>query len=277
MKHGLAALGFLLVTGPVFGKAVQCNSIQTRCVADGLSFTIGDRVGFFNTDNELVARGEIVAMRGDRRAVDIEKRFGQITGEDRMALLHDGPRTFSANKAPGSYDTFKEPSKIIVGASLGVAALNIGSGISGQDMSVFAQFHQMHGFKVIGRGSYLSGVGAAHRNLEDGYEDVTVNLRGFSLWGGGAYVLRESRPLAFKTEATLGLMNASVTADGDSALIDDGEVDANIRSGNHFGGQVLVGAIVTISNWHGHFDVSQTMISGLRPVTLGLGLSRDFE
>ncbi len=264
-------------SSPVFAKTVQCNALQTRCVADGSDFTIGDRVGFFNSDNELVARGEVIAMRGDRRAVDIEKRFGQIAGEDRIALLHNGPRSFSANRAPSSYDNYKAPSDVVAGSALGVASLNIGSGIGAQDISVFAQFNEFRGLKLVARGNYLSGSGEAHRNLEEGYEKVVVDVRGLGLWGGAAYVLRETKTLAFRGEADLGIMNASVTADGDTALIDDGEVNTNIRSGTHFGAKLMIGSVLTYDSWHGHFDVSHTLVSGLRPIELSVGLSKDIK
>jgi hypothetical protein len=267
----------VLTSTPGFAKSVQCNAVQTRCVADGIHFTIGDRVGFFNTDDELVARGEVIAMRGDRRAVDIEKRFGQIGSDDRMALLHNGPRTFTASRAPGAFDTYKAPSELVVGASLGVAALNIGGGVTGQETSGFAQFHQMGGFKLVGRGSYLAGTGEAHKTLEDGYENALVQVRGLSLWGGAAYVVREAKTVAFRGEADVGVMNAAVTADGDTAAIDQGEVDANIRSGNHFGAKLMLGTVITYESWHGHLDVAQTMVAGLRPMSLSIGLSKDLK
>src|SRR4051812_23593628 len=77
---------------------LQCNKLQTKCVAENNKLTIGDQVGIFNEDGELVATGEVNAMRGERRAVQIDKRHGTIRRNYKLAMMDD--KSSSANLTP---------------------------------------------------------------------------------------------------------------------------------------------------------------------------------
>src|SRR4051812_16205965 len=72
------------------GRDLMCNKKQTKCLTESTDLTIGDQVGIFNDEGELVATGEVKAMRGDRRAVLINTRHGDINSGYHLALLETG-------------------------------------------------------------------------------------------------------------------------------------------------------------------------------------------
>src|SRR5690242_19276795 len=91
-KGLMAAAAVCGFGGAAFGKAeLQCNRKQTKCVTETTQLTIGDEVGVFNPDGELVATGEVTNMKGERRAVVINKRHGSIHGNYNLALLETKP------------------------------------------------------------------------------------------------------------------------------------------------------------------------------------------
>lgn len=196
--------------------SLLCNQAQTHCVTQNKNLTIGDPVGVINTHGELVATGQIMAMRGEKRALTITKRHGSITTRDRIALLSGGPDHEDAT----SYRIYKEPAKHTVGATVAYGFSNVGSGAPGFALSPYGTMRYREGLEFVARGLYASYSTSLAIADGQGSENLPYELRQLGLLGGVGYRILESRPISFRGEFSLGLTNVAATIDGDKDLVD---------------------------------------------------------
>lgn len=258
-----------------FGKAnIQCNKKQTKCVTESTGLTIGDKVGIFNDEGELVATGEVNAMRGERRAVLIDKRHGAIRKGYRLTMLE--------NKAAGSdlsaVKVYREPAKLSVGFSGGLSSIVSSSGAPASELSVFGQMRQFGGLQIIARGVYMAMEGDATRYADQGTETLPMSVSGIGLLGGVGYVVRDNKLLAFRGEAAVGGMSVSAAIDGDPSLVSEDEgFKSDFSNGIGFYGRLSAGAQLNLESWHIHADVAQSFIQKANGYTIAAGVSKDLQ
>lgn len=258
-----------------YADEIMCNKKQTRCVTESQIVTIGDKVGFLNKDDELIAVGQVKGMKGNRRAVLIQKRHGTIYRDHRLTLL-GGVDSDATNMS--EYRIYQRPSEMSVGGSLGYSTVNIGEGSPGVETSAFGQWRSWRGINLVGRGVFSQMEGTVQNFGDNGVENNSVSAIGFGLLGGASYIMRQTKPLSFKVEAGLGLMYISANVDGDSGKI--GEPGYNTKVKNGFGpyGRWSIGAMYTLgSNYHLHADVVQSLVYEAFANTLAGGMSVDLK
>lgn len=256
-------------------EEIMCNKKQTRCVTESHVISIGDKVGFLNEDNELVAVGQVKGMKGDRRAVLIQKRHGTIYRDHRLTLL-GGVESDATDMS--AYKIYKRPSELSVGGSLGYSSVNIGEGSPGVETSAYGQWRSWRGINLIGRGVFTQMEGTVQNYSEATVENVPVSATGFGLLGGASYIMRQTKPISFKAEAGLGLMYISASVDGDAGKIGEPGYNTKVKNGFGLYGRWSIGAMYNMgTNWHLHADIVQSLVYEAFANTLAGGLSMDLK
>lgn len=256
-------------------EEIMCNKKQTRCVTESHVVSIGDKVGFLNDDNELVAVGEVKAMKGHRRAVLIKKKHGTIYRDHRLTLL--GGVDSDAVSA-SQYKIYRRPSEFTVGGTFGFSSLNIGEGTPGLETSGYAQWRSWRGINLVARGVLLQIEGSVQNYSDDGVESVPLSANGIGALGGASYIMRQSKPLSFRAELGLGLMYVSASVDGDSGKVSEEGYDAKVKNGVSPYGRWSLGAMYNFgSSWHLHADFVQSLAHQAFANTLAGGISMDLR
>lgn len=265
-----------LLSVPAYAKTLQCNKHQTRCVTEDQELTIGDQVGIFNSDGELVAEGEVKAMKGERRAVLINKRHGAIRRDYKLSLLEG--QASDASPSAAAYKIYKEPAKTQVGAELGYSSVSIGGGSPATEFSAFGQMRKWGGMQLVGRFVYEAVEGEVqHDDGDQQGETLPMSMTGIGLLGGAGYVVREGKPISFRGEVAGGAMHVSATIGGDSGLVGEEGSNAKVDNGFNLYGRWTLGAVLNMDIWHVHADVAQSLVKEAFHNTIALGLSRDLK
>ena len=253
---------------------LQCNKEQTRCLTESKDLTIGDQVGVFTTDGQLVATGEVKSMNGERRAVLIQKKHGAIRKGYTLALLGDHKSDVSTE----AYKIYHEPAPMSFGASLGYSTYNIGEGIAAPEVSGYGGYRFGHGFAAIGRVVYTSLSGdVTHDDGARGAEQVPLTATGIGLLGGVAYTARETQTIGFRAELAAGGMYVASAVDGDAGLADDPAAHTKLKNGLNPYGRAALGTMVNFAPWHVHADAAQSLAHEAMAYTLAIGASRDLD
>lgn len=269
------AAGMMSLSSVAMAKAeLLCNKKQTKCVADSTRLTIGDEVGIFNTDGEMVAKGEVMAMKGERRAVQINKRYGSVRRDYKLALLETKP----GDGGVANYAVYKNPAENLIGASAGLSTITIGEGSPAAEYSAFGQHRLDSGLLLVGRAVFTAMEGEVTRYGElNGLERQPISVSGFGLLGGIGYTVREGKTLAFRGELAAGGMFVSADIGGDADAVNDPNYEARVRNGMNWYGRGSVGLMLNLSSWHVHMDVAQSAIYQASATTLAVGLSKDLK
>lgn len=277
MRNFVAVLGMATVlSAPALAREdneLLCNKAQTKCLTESKDLTIGDQVGVFNDDNELVATGEVSAMKGERRAVLINKKHGSINRGYHMALLETNTQSDATTGT--AYKIYREPSKMKLGAELGYSSWSIGDSSPATEMSVFAQWRKWGGMQLIARGVYTAMEGEVTQYGDIDTETLPISMRGIGILGGVGYIYRETKPLSFRGELGVGGMMVDATIDGDKALVEDS--NSHIKNGTGVYGRWTLGVIYNVESWHVHADFAQSLVFDAMANTIAVGVSKDIK
>jgi hypothetical protein len=273
MKLILPLLLGTLVPTISHGESIQCNKKQTACVTENKDWTIGDKVGVFNSEGELIAVGKVKKMRQARRHIGITKRHGKIKSIHNFALLSNSA---SDVRYRDDYSIYREPAKISAGASAGLTSLAIGNGTPGVEMSIFGQMRKFQGLQLVGRGTYIGASGEVSRTRKE-IETEKLSVDGFGALGGVAYNLRENKKLGFRGELGLGFMYMAADVGGDSALVEDTGYSTHLNDGF---GKYLRGSgsvLLNMKDWHVNMEFAYSAIHDARSTAFIGGIIKDIK
>ncbi len=273
--HLLAASALCLLSPAALAKSLQCNSRQTLCVISGSNdLTIGDRVGVFNEDGQLVATAEVSRMRGDRRSLAIASRTGRIERDDRVALLD----TSAIDGAePVEYQKYREPAKYEIGTNLAYSTITLGDSLPGFEASLYVQMRKWGGWQFTGR--FVADAVNGKTSIADSSSDkVPLTMRGFGLLGGVGYEWLRSQPLSVRVEAAVGAMNVSALVDRSAEPVNDGTADIHVKNGTAPMARWSIGGVHQIGDhWHAHVDLAESIVYQAFSNMISIGLSRDLN
>ena len=273
--HLLAASALCLLSPAAFAKSLQCNSMQTLCIiSDSSELTIGDRVGVFNSDGQLVATAEVSRMRGDRRSLAIAHRTGRIGRDDRIALLDTSAID---GAAPVEYQKYREPAKYEIGTNLAYSTITLGDSLPGYEASLYGQMRQWGGWQFTGR--FVADAVSGKTSIADGSADkVSLTMHGFGLLGGVGYEWFRSQPLSVRVEAAVGAMKVSALVDGSAEPVNDGTADVHVKNGTAPMARWSMGGVYQMGDhWHAHLDLAESIVYQAFSNMISIGLSRDLN
>ena len=275
-KFQIVLLSLVTWAGGANGDSLLCNRTQTRCMTETRQLTIGDRIGVFNRDGEVVAIGQVQAMRGDRRSVKINRRFGRIHKGYDVALLQGRPGT---ERFTERYTVYRSPAQMSVGGAAGLGRLGIGKGAPSVELTGFAQWRMWRGVQVVARASYLSAqADVSHISpVHGGFENVPMEFGGYGLLGGLGYVAGEKKLLSLRGEVAAGTLYVDGMVNGDPALMDDPAYDTKVTNGFNLYGRGEVAALLNLASWRLKVGLSESMAAEALGTTLGAGLVVDLD
>ena len=249
--HLFAASALCLLSPAAWAKSLQCNSMQTLCIiSDSSELTIGDRVGVFNADGQLVATAEVSRMRGDRRSLAIASRTGRIERDDRIALLDTSAID---GAAPVEYQKYREPAKYEIGTNLAYSTITLGDSLPGYEASLYVQMRKWGGWQFTGR--FVADAVSGKTSLADG-----------------------SQPLSVRAEAAVGAMKVNARVDGSADLVDDGTADIHVKNGTSPMARWSIGGVYQMGDhWHAHVDLAESIVYQAFSNMISIGLSRDLN
>jgi hypothetical protein len=277
-KHlAISLAAFCALAPTALARSLQCDHTQTHCiVAESTDLTIGDKVGIFNDEGELVATGEVRAMKGERRAVLINERHGPIHKNYKLALL-DKNEASDASGGVAAYKVYREPPKIEVGASVGFSSVSIGNGSPATEFSVFGQYRKWGGLQLIGRATYLAMEGQLVQYTNSGTQTSPISVSGMGLLGGVGYIARENQLVSFRGELGAGAMMVNATVGGDKDVVNAGETNARVKNGTGLYGRASLGPVLNLDSWHLHLDYAPSLVYQAFCNTIAAGVSKDLK
>jgi hypothetical protein len=253
------------------GEKVRCNDRQSECFIYDKSLALGDSVGVFTRDNELVAIGKVEKIDGGERKIDIDKRYGTIQRSHRLALLESD----SMSDITKSFSIYKQPSKITAGASFSLSKMGVGLGASGMEVDAFGSYAWRRNFELVARGSFLSVSGQVNGDIFAPFPEAQFSMMGFGLAPGVAYHHNKNRIWSARAEANLGMMYSIAEVEQDDSILKNYVTD--LEPGFGLLSRIEAMAFYRIGDWQPGAGASYLRVQGIQGFNLSFALSRDIK
>lgn len=255
---------FLLLTSffssVAFADQIECTKDQSKCNIRNNDLTMDDKVVFLNSDNEVVAIGEVTRLQQDRRYLKIIKRFGRISSKDSVRLMDSKVQRIEEIKR--YYKVYVAKPKYIVGGSLGFATFNVGEFLSGYEITGFGQKKINEIADYVGRvGLTLANGKITKDNI--GIEQDAMELTALTIMPGIAGTVFRKYNASVRMEFDLGMSWISATVDGTADNVLGAGYNSKVENGLGLAAR-LEGSI--------QFDLSETTELGAF-----VGVSRIFN
>ncbi len=268
----IAAIAFAAISpANAWAEKVRCNDRQSECFVYDKSLALGDSVGVFTRDNELVAIGKVEKIDGGERKIDIDKRYGTIQRSHRLALLESD----SMSDITKSFSIYKQPSKITAGASFGLSKMGVGLGASGMAVDAFGSYSWRKNFELVGRGSFLSVSGQVNGDIFAPFPEAQFSLMGFGIAPGIAYHHNKNRLWSARAEANIGMMYSIAEVEQDDSILKNYVTD--LEPGFGLLSRVEAMAFYRIGDWQPGAGASYLRVQGIQGFNLSVALSRDIK
>ncbi len=209
MKRALACLALCLWSSVSSAYPFRCDRDQNRCEVQTKRMTVGDKVGVFNDDKELVGLGEVIEMDGTRRVIQITKKWVPLLRSHEIEVIPD-----EAYAAPeNAYKIVTPLASIVWAAQLGIVDLGVGDGFIATEVSGLLFKRWFRSYSYYGRLSFLTGKGQASDNL-GGATNQDVSVSDISLSGGISQLLLAFNTIAVRMDGEAGVGFANVKVGG---------------------------------------------------------------
>ncbi|MGE0175186.1 MAG: hypothetical protein AB7T49_20535 [Oligoflexales bacterium] len=229
-------LALLFVSELSFAYSVKCTQEQDICEVDTKRLVPGDKIGIFSDDGYLIAIGVIEGLKDTgARKVKITRRYGRIKKTHDLILIKDDEA-----QSPLKYFKVAKPeSEHRAGGGLAIHSIGVGEGFLAYGLEGLYEY-KWKTIAWVGRGIFFTGSGNASIN-ELEIENVGVSMQVFGALGGASYTFFPNAPISFRTEATLGFANVSVSTDSEYDVQDvvDGRVGKGMGLIGNLEGDVL--------------------------------------
>lgn len=264
----VAAATVTLAT-PSLAADFKCNKAQSFCTIDSKQLTIGDRVGFFNNDEEIVAYGAVEKVEDQTRYVKIEQANGRLKASDTYALLDDN----KAQNIGTNYKMYRESAKAAVGGDVGLASVGLGEGAVGFGASVYGNWKWQRDIYFAGRGFLLSTSGKAV-NETTTVESSNFQATMFGLMPTVQWITAQHKPFSARAEAGIGFAHAT------ASISNNGEVKDylnHIEPGFGLAMRGAVGVQANFKEWHPTLDAAVNRVQNSNYQMISVGILRDLK
>lgn len=205
----LLALLVCLWSSHSYAFPFKCDKEQNRCEVQTKRLTVGDKIGVFTSDKQLVALGEVTDIDGGQRIVKITKKWGPLLRNHDIDIIKD---EFSTN--PESHYTIITPLPPMVwDVQLALVNIGVGDGFFGEEVSGLFLKHFARDLSYYARLSYLTGSGKASDNL-DGANAQSLKISNIGLTGGLSEMIQPSSTIAVRLDGELGVGIGNVKLGG---------------------------------------------------------------
>lgn len=205
----LLALTFVLWSTASHAFPFKCDKEQTNCEVQTRRLTVGDKVGFFTSEKQLVALGEVTDIDGAKRIIKVTKKWSLLLRNHDVDIIND-----NAFQNPDAYYSIVTPLPPMSWAvQLAMVNLGIGDSFIGTEVSGLFFKHFWRDFSYFGRLHYLTGKGTASDNL-GGASSRTLTVSSIGLSGGVSELLLPFATIAVRLNGELGFGRGKVTLEG---------------------------------------------------------------
>ena len=266
---------FAMAAPFTLSRSIRCNSEQTACVVRTTRLTIGDKVGFFNDQNEITAKGVVKSIKDDRRVIQITDSYGKVSSDDRIDTI----------SSSGNYKVVQSENRFKVGGAFGYGSYSISGNMNVFEVTGYASWSKQvwgfdlpQGLSLVARAGVISG----SDDLEKGADKVEFSLLSFGVLGGVAYEGFRKSAVSVRGELALGGAFNSAELKGDFSDMGSDENrdywDITVTDGFNF---LLNGYfslhLNNFGKWHPMLGASLSLHSSAKGRTLWIGLVRDIH
>lgn len=204
----------LALLSEVSFATLRCDRKQTFCEVDAKRIVIGDNVVFVNQDQEVVAHGQVTQIDESKRRIDITKRFGSISADDRVIR-----KEVFESKTP-DIKVYKPASRVAVGGTFGLSPMNVSSDATAYNAEAFGQY-KWSSLLLTGRFNYFTANGIVDTG-EQRSDQGDYSINGFGLLGGVAYHILPKAAVSARVSAEAGMLytNTSITTQSYPSALD---------------------------------------------------------
>jgi hypothetical protein len=266
-----AATTTVFAAAEAAASRARCNDRQSACYVRNKSLAIGDTVGVFTKDNELVAVGKVENINGAERKVEFNKRFGVIRQTHRFALLD----TDSMESITKSYSIYKQPARITAGGGMGLAKIGIGDGASGMLIDGYGSYGWKKNFELVGRASFLNISGQANGDFGAPFSNGEFTMTGFGVTPAIAYHHNKHRTWSARAEVGVGFMYGVAEVENDPKLLK--YYVTSVESGFGMLARADANVLYRVGDWQPGAGFSYLRIQDAQGFNLGILLSRDIQ
>lgn len=262
-------------------RGVNCTRTQSQCVTRSNDVTIGDKVGFFDTRDRLVATGTVRKMKGSLRLVRIEESNTPIPRTARLALLE----TSGGREPDYAMERVIQRQRLYeVEGSYGSAAMKIGSGFGASLITMggsrLVLENVIDGLRVGVHAVSLQGSGLLAHSVDPmtrAVVDNTITLRAFGLVPTLSYTFLPEQMVSFRAEAGYGLMDVNASIDGNQDAVPIYDVPVGVQSGwsgmSAFRGNLMV----NLDRWHPELGMNYVLLNQAVGVGIHAGLTIEIK
>jgi len=267
----LTMIGFssLVSTLGFAEEDIKCDHEQSYCVTKNRRLIYGDKVGIFNSDNEVVAIAEVTHMEGENRKLVIKQRNGQISKGQNVRLLDENV----ADNPSKIYKIYKQPTKIKAGLGLGIANMNLAEEVSTYVFDAFGDYRYKGNWHFVGRLNLATASGVAIDPDNDNQRaDFTVNA--FNVLPGVAYEAFRKEKVSIRGELDVGFtyVQTEINAVSQPKSLD------KIEPGFGLAWKGEVSAIYNdLGQWYPMASAGMMQIQNARAVALSAGVMKEIK
>jgi len=259
----------LFATSAALAETLQCDQKQTFCLTSNRRLVVGDAVGIFNADKELVATGEVVSMRAAKRKIEINKRLGAIRKGDKVRRLE----TDVSADPTQAFPVYKEPARIVGGAAAGLTRINLAENTSAYSAGGFGQYRWRKNIQLVARAHFFTASGIAV-DTSNGDEEEAFSAQGLTLLPGLAYEIFAKRTWSLRGEAGIGASFVSLNTSGNASPKSLEKVNSGVGLGARLGTSVLYNRL---GDWHPEMAFEFMKIHDSRATTVAFGIMREIR
>jgi hypothetical protein len=231
-------------------------------------------VGILNRSSEVVATGKVRLIKGRKRIITIRRKFGEIGSEYKVVLLSED----SMSGERPQYRIYREPAKILYGGAFEYGTVTAGSGAPGYGLTGFGGYRFLKHFLGVGRLLYASYSSQIRDRASDNAANLPYHLTEMGLFGGVAYMVRESQPLSFKGELGVGYVLVDATIDGSTDLADNKfQGQSKVKNGWAPMVRWSLGAAYRINHYRLTVDVVQGLVHQALSSSLAMGATFEWR
>lgn len=259
----------LVWTSPLFAQNFRCDQTSIHCLIADKSLTAGDRVGFFDPDNNLVAVGKVTGIVGKdgHREVEITEVFSRITQSSIPKRLKDGDNA--------SHPLARRLFPKSLGLAAAAARLQVLDGLDGQEYNLFLAGRLSSGFSVVLRSIYAVVSGTVVKSDWYATSEQDTVIQGLGLASGVSYEALPNRLVSFRGEFGLGVMAVDASI-GENISVEEVGLGNSIRNGANMLVRASGSALLNVTpDWHLELSLTDNFIFQSHLTSLGLGIVKD--
>lgn len=249
----------------------RCDKATIHCLVADKSLTVGDYAAFFDRGGNVVAVGQVIAIKNGHREIEITETFNRLTRSAQLRLIT--PEDYQRLR-----ERFQVPRRMFpkaLGLAVAAAKLRVLSGFNGQEYNLFFAGRLSNGLSIVLRSVYATVSGTATKRTWYATTEEDTTIQGLGLTSGLAYEALSNNLVSFRGEFGLGVMSVDAAV-GENASLQEVKLDERIRNGANMLVRLSGSALLNVTHdWHLELMLTENYIFRSHLTSVGLGVIKD--